>query len=537
MSRTSLQNWEEDSKESKHMKLSVVNVYKHIFSQIAVLLCGPAGSLSIAYALTNFRDVAQHALTLPLIRTIVRSRKSQKEPRVARAYLCGSTGRSKVVQLANVYKEFSLSNKTYVKGLSDFKKLTNGQQLSPPRRSLQRFDPAVVNQAIAFILGSDNVCHTSWGTKTIVVDGISRAFPLLMRKITRTNMYANYQKSTTVQKKREIQRSSFFSLASNLTHTQATLRKAVDYVTGFLVNDNLEIVHKLLETFTTAGPNRQRLLNEIEAANSYLKYGFQADTSKVCIAHNISVGLGCEETPTASPSTPTCSNCRKLFHVFHFLKEEILNSSLPRESALTALDGCLQKTQLFMGHRLRVLNQQHAIKKMQDEMMMNCLQNETVNECVILLDYKMKFEPVYFREKTVDHYGKRGISWHGAMITFYTVVAVDGVRTAVQNRYYMDHVVENESKQDITSVISILEAVIIGLKKMFPRLTTIYLQSDNASCYQNTMLLLLIPYLAFTYSLCIRRYIHTETQDGKSVLDAHFARCTQKVYEYCKEGN
>ncbi|EFX81178.1 hypothetical protein DAPPUDRAFT_102749 [Daphnia pulex] len=172
---------------------------------------------------------------------------------------------------------------------------------------------------------------------------------------------------------------------------------------------------------------------------------------------------------------------------------------------------------------------------MQDAMMMNCLQNETVNECVILLDYKMKFEPVYFREKTVDHYGKRGISWHGAMITFYTVVAVDGVHTAVQNRYYMDHVVENESKQDITSVISILEAVIIGLKKLFPRLTTIYLQSDNASCYQNTMLLVLIPYLAFTYSLCIRRCIHTETQDGKSVLDAHFARCTQKVYEYCKE--
>lgn len=144
--------------------------------------------------------------------------------------------------------------------------------------------------------------------------------------------------------------------------------------------------------------------------------------------------------------------------------------------------------------------------------MMNCLQNKTVSECVILLDYKMKFEPVYFREKTVDHYGKKGISWHGAMITFYTVVAVDGVRTAVQNRNYMDRVVENESKQDITSVISILEAVIIGLKKLFPRLTTIYLQSDNASCYQNTMLLLLIPYLAFTYSLCIRQYIHTKTK-------------------------
>jgi hypothetical protein len=63
---------------------------------------------------------------------------------------------------------------------------------------------------------------------------------------------------------------------------------------------------------------------------------------------------------------------------------------------------------------------------MQDEMMMNCLQNETVNECVILLDYKMKFEPVYFREKTVDHYGKKGISWHGAMILFTLLSLLTG---------------------------------------------------------------------------------------------------------------
>jgi hypothetical protein len=165
-------------------------------------------------------------------------------------------------------------------------------------------------------------------------------------------------------------------------------------------------------------------------------------------------------------------------------------------------------------------------------MKINCLQNKTVNECVIHLDYNMKFEPVYFREKTVDHYGKRQRSWHGAMITFYT----DGVRTTLQNMYYMDHVVKNESKQDITSVISILEAVIIGLQIIFSHLTMMHPQSDNASCYQNITLLLLIPYLAFNYSLCIRLYIHTETQEGKSVLD-HFASCTQKVYGYCKEGN
>ena len=34
-------------------------------------------------------------------------------------------------------------------------------------------------------------------------------------------------------------------------------------------------------------------------------------------------------------------------------------------------------------------------------------------------DYKMKFEPISTRETTLDHYGKRGISWHGFCLQFY----------------------------------------------------------------------------------------------------------------------
>lgn len=99
----------------------------------------------------------------------------------------------------------------------------------------------------------------------------------------------------------------------------------------------------------------------------------------------------------------------------------------------------------------------------------------------------------------------------------------------------MDHVVENESKQDVALVISIFEAVIIAIKKVFSHITTIFLQSDNASCYQNCSIdAHSIP--SFAHCLCIRRYIHTETQDGKSALDAHFTRSTQVVYEHCKAG-
>ena len=46
------------------------------------------------------------------------------------------------------------------------------------------------------------------------------------------------------------------------------------------------------------------------------------------------------------------------------------------------------------------------------------------------------------------------------------------------------------------------------------------LVSDNAGCYQNSMLLLLVPYLSYAHGIRVSRIIHTETQDGKSVLDA-----------------
>lgn len=67
-------------------------------------------------------------------------------------------------------------------------------------------------------------------------------------------------------------------------------------------------------------------------------------------------------------------------------------------------------------------------------------------------------------------------------------------------------------------------------------MTNVVLQSDNASCYQSAALLIMIQYLVYAHSICIRRVIHTETQDDISVLDAHFARSTQVVYDYCKAG-
>ena len=150
---------------------------------------------------------------------------------------------------------------------------------------------------------------------------------------------------------------------------------------------------------------------ELEMAKRYMKYGFNALAQNCdCIAHNI-----------------------------------------------RALEGCNTKMVLFLGHRLRVMNQQVAIKNMFLGMEHPCEQNNTSDECVIVVDYKMKFEPCYYREKTVDHYGKRGISWHGAMVSYYAMEEVNGVQVPVLHKFYMDHIIENENKQDVTAGFAVLE--------------------------------------------------------------------------------
>jgi hypothetical protein len=45
-----------------------------------------------------------------------------------------------------------------------------------------------------------------------------------------------------------------------------------------------------------------------------------------------------------------------------------------------------------------------------------CLKSGKINRAVILIDFKMKAEPIYFRETQTEHFGKRGMTWHGILV-------------------------------------------------------------------------------------------------------------------------
>jgi hypothetical protein len=60
-------------------------------------------------------------------------------------------------------------------------------------------------------------------------------------------MFTNYIRDSS--NGNNIKRAAFFRLASTLTHVDTQLRRADDYVSGFLVNDIFATITRLVESF------------------------------------------------------------------------------------------------------------------------------------------------------------------------------------------------------------------------------------------------------------------------------------------------
>ena len=167
----------------------------------------------------------------------------------------------------------------------------------------------------------------------------------------------------------------------------------------------------------------------------------------------------------------------------------------------------------------------------------------------MIIDFKMKFETMSTRESSVEHYGKRGIGWHGCALMYflYKIKTNDDnnieydsngseIYEARKHIVYLDQILESSNKQDGIMVISLLEAAIVAITDQLPFITEIILQSDNALSYQNPQVLFGLHILNVKYygHIFISEFTHSETQDGKTLLDAHFASMNGHLLSFMK---
>ena len=68
---------------------------------------------------------------------------------------------------------------------------------------------------------------------------------------------------------------------------------------------------------------------------------------------------------------------------------------------------------LYIVHTVQVINQNNAIKNVMAKM------NDDLSVCVVIMEFKINFETMEHCNNAVEHFGKRGSSYHGALVLYY----------------------------------------------------------------------------------------------------------------------
>jgi hypothetical protein len=211
-------------------------------------------------------------------------------------------------------------------------------------------------------------------------------------------MFEKYEKANQFC----VSKSIFYELASILTNGEVQARSAVDYVSGFLLNDNFGLLSRIIHDILPS--NFEDLSRKMEILKAWLKYGtvghFEAiagENDPPCARHLIKFGL-MRPANTSTCSLPvSCSCCHALHHFIAHVKQRLVESAAD-ENTLGVVADCHVKLELFLGHCLRVLNQQRELHDLFSDMQSRCVENKAT-EALVVIDFKMKAEPIYFREK------------------------------------------------------------------------------------------------------------------------------------------
>ena len=106
----------------------------------------------------------------------------------------------------------------------------------------------------------------------------------------------------------------------------------------------------------------------------------------------------------------SCAGCNEVFSLYDQIEDA--NNSNDDENQISEersrLNDFRKTTVLYMAHVFRCTVQQHKINQI--------ITSLSENHCHVLVDFKMKLEELRFRETTEQHFGKRGMSYHGAAI-------------------------------------------------------------------------------------------------------------------------
>lgn len=98
--------------------------------------------------------------------------------------------------------------------------------------------------------------------------------------------------------------------------------------------------------------------------------------------------------------------------------------------------------------------------------------------------------------------------------------------------FSVDHVIENDRKQDVVMVAAIVDALVARIKKQLPETAEVCFISDNARNYNNDLLPVILPMICRRHGMRLHSILQTDACCGKSCVYGHFAVAWRHVKRY-----
>lgn len=249
-----------------------------------------------------------------------------------------------------------------------------------------------------------------------------------------------------------------------------------------------------------------------------------AETSEVadhCRRHALSDDSTLFSLQCSHSHNHFCESCEQIKEVVRDVKQLVNQFDFTNRDDRDDIIFRLMHAELgissWKSHLLRAKNQEEAKQEV--------FKSLSSSSACIVLDWAMKFLPRKYREDSQDWFGKRGISWHVAVVFTKDDEIWKGLT-------YL-HIFDGQISQDASVTTAVILDVVQSLNQQYPDITTIHLWSDNAGCYKSSETISTI----YHHCKAVHSFDFCEAQDGKGACDRTAAVIKANIRRFVNEGH
>ncbi|KAK3736760.1 hypothetical protein QZH41_008000 [Actinostola sp. cb2023] len=406
-----------------------------------------------------------------------------------------------------------------------------GQPVASQQVFRQRIDELQIDHFLDFISRPEFLQDVPFGTKTLKLDsGEKIHIPAIIRTLIPSRIIAQYTRLCAQQQFEPAGERSLFRILEVCSASLQKSLQGLDSVTadGTEAFDNMVAIVDTLAENGAGNDWRKNVEVGLRDGKRYLKTDFKSHVGRdeKCSDHCVTYALS--DNTTASyqidcehTHDTVCEQCINLDKVFEDMSqkmEEVITDQEQKDRITYEYTESVGAIYAWKAHLLRLLNQEEAKQ--------DILFSLDDQECLIIMDWAMKFLPQRYRERMSDFFGKRGKSWH-----------VSSVITKSDVKYKVEcfvHLFES-CIQNSFAVASIIENLLTTIKEENPTINKAYFRSDNAGCYHNGPLLLSLPFIGQRSGIVPQRYDFSDPQAGKDICDRRTASMKAHIRRWINE--